>query len=125
MISTNHTVIPTDPFHCVGTFIPQDLIYTSRRVSGQEGADIGLVNAVEDTAELALKRAKETCLRIAQNGPLGVRGAKTVIDASYGLEISEATELSMKFRESLTHTNDFNEALRAFVEKNRPVFTGT
>ncbi len=124
MVSTNHTV-PTDPYHYIGTLILQDLIYTSRRVSGQEGADIGLVNAVEDTAELALQRAKETCIRIAKNGPLGVRGAKTVIDASYGLEISEATELSMKFREPLTYTNDFNEALRAFVEKSRPVFTGT
>ncbi len=83
------------------------------------------MNVVEDTAEMALQRARDTCLRIGKNGPLGVRGAKAVIDRSYGLGISEATELSMKLREPLTYTNDFNEALRAFVEKSRPVFTGT
>ncbi len=83
------------------------------------------MNAVEETTEMALQRARDVCLQITKNGPLGVRGAKAVIDGSYGLGISEATELSMKLREPLTHTNDFNEALKAFAEKNRPIFTGT
>lgn len=64
--------------------------------------------------------------RIAGNGPLGVRGAKQVLDGvrSCGGDYAAALALSSQLRSPLSETDDFREALEAFAAKRRPVFKG-
>ena len=64
--------------------------------------------------------------RIAGNGPLGVRGAKQVIDGvrNCGGNYAAALALSSQLRAPLSETDDFREALEAFAAKRRPVFKG-
>ena len=69
-------------------------------------------------------RAKAIACRIACNGPLGVRGAKIVIDRCQNLEQSKAMDVSARLRGPLSETEDFKEALQAFEEKRSPVFHG-
>lgn len=80
-----------------------------------------MVNHVDEDA---VGRAMAIACRIACNGPLGVRGAKAVIDRCQNLEQSKAMDLSARLRGPLSETEDFKEALNAFEDKRSPVFHG-
>lgn len=83
--------------------------------------DLGVVNrAVSDP----FHEAQAIARRIAENGPLGVRGAKEVIEGSHNVDMTTALSLSSQLRAPLSETEDFREALAAFAQKRKPHFQG-
>jgi len=104
--------------------LAKELIYTSKRFSGKEAKDYGIVNHSYDSAETLHEKAMEMAKKISSNGPLGVKSAKKVIDNSLDLSMEEGITLSNKHRLPLNYTNDFKEALQAFQEKRKPIFRG-
>ena len=101
----------------------KELVYTSKRINGIEAERIGLVNKAHPLDRL-MDEATAIAERIRDNGPLGVRGAKKVIDQTLEMPLSQAIEFSNAHRLPLNYTKDFAEALAAFKEKRKPVFTG-
>jgi enoyl-CoA hydratase/carnithine racemase len=104
--------------------IAKQLIYTSERFSGKKSVEYGICNQSFATQEELLAHAMEIAKVIANNGPLGVRGAKKVIDEGLEINFDQAIALSNKHRLPLNQTLDFHEALKAFAEKRKPVFKG-
>ena len=101
----------------------KELVFTSKRIDGIEAERIGLVNKAHPRDSL-MNEATAMAETIRDNGPLGVRGAKKVIDQTLDMPLAQAVEFSNALRLPLNHTKDFAEALAAFKEKRKPNFTG-
>ncbi len=108
----------------VGKGRAKELIFTGRRVDAAEALAIGLVEDVVPAAEL-LDRAKALALRIVENtGPVAIAQAKFAINRGMEVDLESGLAIEAKAYEVTIPTKDRTEALRAFGEKRKPVFTG-
>ncbi len=107
----------------VGVSRAKDLVLTGRRVGAAEALAIGLVSRVVPPQRL-MDEALEVAQRVAANAPVSLRQAKRAIDGGWNLPLDEALDLEHRMYEDCLGTKDRQEALRAFAEKRKPVFTG-
>jgi methylglutaconyl-CoA hydratase len=121
----------------IGIGRARDLVLTGRRVSASEAYFLGIADRLVEVVEKdeqggkeggkeeLMKRAKEEVLKeavrlageICEGGPVAVRSALQAV--GYARE-----EVENKMYERVLGTSDRDEALLAFREKRRPVFTG-
>jgi methylglutaconyl-CoA hydratase len=107
----------------IGTARAKELILTARRVQGAEAVALGLVSAAVPAARLRDEALAWAGL-VARNAPVSLRQAKRAIDGGFGLPLEEALDLENRMYQDCLGTKDRVEALRAFAEKRKPVFTG-
>ncbi|CAO2046832.1 unnamed protein product [Urochloa humidicola] len=108
----------------VGGSRAKELIFTGRRCGAAEAVRMGLANYCVPAGE-AYQKALDIAREITQKGPLGIRMAKKAINR--GMEVpdmSSALAVEGECYEQLLHTQDRLEALAAFAEKRKPVYTG-
>jgi enoyl-CoA hydratase/carnithine racemase len=107
----------------VGTAKARELFYTAARVSAVDCAALGIVNRVvpddrlqDETASLAKELA---C------GPtVALRYMKQNLDRALREELPACLAAEAAGTVASAQTQDHQEAVRAFVEKRRPVFSG-
>ena len=119
----------------IGVARAKDLVLTARRIDAIEALAYGLVTT-SDTALLAplvtraapperlREAALEAAAEVARNAPISLRQAKRAIDGGFHLPLEEALDLENRMYQDCLGTRDRQEALQAFAEKRRPVFTG-
>ncbi len=107
----------------VGPARARELILTGRVIDAEEAYRIGLVHEVVPAGE-ARARAEEIGEEIATRGPLAVREAKRLIDASTegDLDAGLAAELEASVR--IFATDDLLEGATSFFEKREPHYRG-
>ena len=103
------------------TFLLQ---YTGDRLDGAEAHRIGLVSRVHPHDEL-MTSAKELALRMAQGATYAMSLTKYMVQKSLDMGLEESLDMAHAAQELVRHTNDHREAVRAFLEKRKPRFTGT
>jgi methylglutaconyl-CoA hydratase len=107
----------------IGAARAKELILTGRRIDAVEALAYGLVTraaAPEDLRDAALVLAAE----VARNAPVSLRQAKRAIHEGEGLPIDEALDVEQRMYQDCLATRDRVEALAAFAEKRKPIFTG-
>jgi methylglutaconyl-CoA hydratase len=105
----------------LGVSRAKELIFRGLRLSGAEAHRLGLVDdCVEDPQALALAWARD----IAEGGPLAMGAAKRAIDGGLDLPLEQGLNLERECYETVLHTEDRREGLRAFAEKRKPIYKG-
>jgi len=107
----------------VGLANAQRLCLTAEPVGAADALRLGLVTEVVPAAELAA-RARAVAASIAAQAPHAVRMARGLLDRASISGLREAIEAEALAQGVLGETADHQEAVRAFVEKRPPVFTG-
>jgi len=105
----------------IGPGRAKELIFTGRQIDAGQAAAWGLVNQVVALEHLQAK-GETLAAEIAQAAPLAVGMAKRVIDGMHDLD--RGLQLEGWAQSQLFQSEDFMEAVKAFMQKRPPEFKG-
>jgi 2-(1,2-epoxy-1,2-dihydrophenyl)acetyl-CoA isomerase len=107
----------------VGLATAQRLCLTGEPVDAASALRLGLVSEVVPAADLPA-RARTIAAAIAAHSPHAVRQTRGLLERGAASTYEHATQAEALAQGILGETADHQEAVRAFVEKRPPLFTG-
>jgi enoyl-CoA hydratase/carnithine racemase len=105
----------------VGISKAKEMMYTNRRISGEEAFRIGLVDYVVPKTELDAT-AKKLANEIIAKSASAVAAAKATVYKAITLPLDEGLEFERKSFGALFGTRDQKEAMAAFLEKRKATY---
>jgi enoyl-CoA hydratase/carnithine racemase len=100
-----------------------ELLYTGRRVPGEEALRIGLCDRLV-SADRVREEALGLASEIAASAPLAIRSIRETMRGDLAERVRAATDRERAEQERLNRTEDFHEGVRATAERREPRFTG-
>jgi enoyl-CoA hydratase/carnithine racemase len=107
----------------VGVHKAKELIFSGKRIFAEEALKIGLVNQVFAPKELMAK-TMEFAQQLAEQAPLALAFSKQAIHKAYEKTFDEMLAVETELNAKCYASEDHREAVKAFVEKRKPVFKG-
>jgi enoyl-CoA hydratase/carnithine racemase len=107
----------------VGIPRAKEMIFRARRITAQEGLEIGLFLEVVEPDRL-IDRSLELAREIAENGPVALAQAKYAINKGAEVSLPMGLAIESNAYAVTIPTKDRTEGLTAFREKRKPVYTG-
>jgi len=107
----------------VGNQMAANLLYTGRRVGGEEALQLGLCDDLVPMENLR-SRAFEMAEEIAISAPLSVKAIRRTMRQGLVDRFRMATDHEQVEQDWLRQTNDFSEGVRAMSERRSPDFKG-
>ena len=108
----------------VGPAFAKEIFYTARQFEAKEALAMGLVNRVVGAAELDAY-VKNLTDMIGANAPLTIKAVKFTVGEILKDESKRDLAHSVELVEQCFSSRDYTEGRTAFMEKRKPVFTGT
>jgi len=108
----------------VGPSFAKEIFFTARQFDAQEAYAMGLVNRVVPAAELEMA-VKNVTDMICANAPLTIKAAKYAVGEVLKDESKRNVARVNELVEACFKSRDYTEGRTAFMEKRKPVFTGT
>ncbi|NIH83966.1 crotonase/enoyl-CoA hydratase family protein [Amycolatopsis granulosa] len=102
----------------------RELALTGKDIDAARAEKIGLVNDVYPDADALLAAAGALAGEIAANPPLVVRGVKDVLSLNTERQVADGLRYVSTWNAAFLPSKDLQEAVRAFVERRTPEFTG-
>ncbi len=102
------------------------MILTGRRVTPQEGKQLGFVNEIAPAGQ-ALQAAKALALKICELSPMSIRASKQAVVKSLqtpSVEQAFKEQESWSAVQAMFKSADLVEGPKAFAEKRKPVWKG-
>jgi len=98
------------------------MLYTAKRVKGEEALRLGLIDYLVPSSSDILKKTKEFALEIASSAPMAVESIRATVRGDLADQVEEvvAWELSEQIR--LQSSDDFKEGIAASLERREAKF---
>lgn len=107
----------------VGLRKAKELILMSKRISGKEAAQMGVVNLAVPADELE-SAVDRMAAELAEKSPVAMRYAKSFINRVSMLDADMRLELAIMYGLVESTSDDAQEGPRAFSEKRKPEYKG-
>ena len=108
----------------VGITRTKDIVMRSRRITGKQALDWGIVTDCVSDDEL--ETATDALVNeLAQFAPLAQRTAKKLLNDTEDATLATAIELEGHAYSRLRSSDDFREGVTAFHSKRKPTFKGS
>jgi 2-(1,2-epoxy-1,2-dihydrophenyl)acetyl-CoA isomerase len=108
----------------VGSQKALELLYTGRRVPGEEAFTMGLCDRLAGSAAEVRSVARELAAEIAASAPLAVRAIRHTMRSHLAEEVARVTDQEDAEQIKLRGTEDFAEGTKASLERRDPSFKG-
>jgi len=108
----------------VGPSFAMEIFYTARQFTAAEALAMGLVNRVVPDGELE-SFVKSYAEMIAGNAPLTIKAVKAVVSEMMKDEKTRDLKRAQAAVDACFKSRDYEEGRKAFMEKRKPVFTGS
>ncbi|CAM0884445.1 unnamed protein product [Alopecurus aequalis] len=100
-----------------------DLALTGRRITALEAKEMGLVSRVFDSKQELDAGVAKIAKEISEKSAWAVMGTKAVLLRSRDITVEQGLEHVATWNSGMMKSNDLMEAIKAFVEKRKPVFS--
>jgi enoyl-CoA hydratase/carnithine racemase len=100
----------------------RELVYTGRKMSGEEAQKIGLVNRCFDNQEALLAGVMQIAQDIAQKSPLAMRGTKEMLLYSRDHSVADGLNYIATWNAAMLLSDDLQEAMTANMQKRPAKF---
>ncbi|WP_027410431.1 enoyl-CoA hydratase [Anoxybacillus tepidamans] len=107
----------------IGKGKAKEMIFTARRLTAAEAAQVGLVEHVVPHGQL-LEKAFEIAEQIVQNAPIAITQAKLAMNRGLEVDLATGLKIEQMAYEITIPTKDRLEGLQAFKEKRKPIYKG-
>lgn len=98
-----------------------ELLYTGRRVPGDEALRIGLCDRLAQSGG-AREAARALAVEVATSGPLAIEAIRATQRGDLAERIRQATARERAEQERLERTHDFSEGVAAMAQRRAPRF---
>ncbi|MGN8224713.1 enoyl-CoA hydratase-related protein [Gracilimonas sp. BCB1] len=99
------------------------LTFLGEKVSAKEAVEMGMIWKA-CPAETYMEEAKKVAARLARMPTKGFGLTKRGFNAGFSNSLEEQMKLEAKLQAEAGKTHDYNEGVKAFMEKRKPEFTG-
>jgi enoyl-CoA hydratase/carnithine racemase len=107
----------------IGIHKAKELAFLAEVISAKEAQQIGIVNRVVPAADLDAA-VDELIARLLTMAPLALSETKRLLDQAFSVSFAEAVEAEAMAQVVNMSSPDATEAVRAFMQKRDPEFTG-
>lgn len=108
----------------VGKSMAMEMILAGRRLGAEEARACGLISTLVEDGEGVADRALQIARQIAEGAPLAVAMAKSAVLQSFESSLSTGIRYERSLSALVAASEDRQEGVRAFAEKQRPEFKG-
>ena len=105
----------------IGIGRAKDVILLGRKIGGEEAVHIGLATKCVSAEEL-LTETKKQAKKVIDKGPVAIRIAKRVVNASLSASQDVGMLMEMLALSTLCGTEDKDEGVSSFLEKRAPEY---
>ena len=99
------------------------LTMLAEKVSAQQAMEWGMIYKVTEPSAL-IETARQTALHLASQPTAGLGLTKRAFNRSLGIDLRGQLDYEEELQREAGRTSDYEEGVRAFLEKRKPVFTG-
>jgi 2-(1,2-epoxy-1,2-dihydrophenyl)acetyl-CoA isomerase len=107
----------------VGLHRAKQLAFFGESLTATDALEMGLVNRVVEADQLGAA-VQEWAARLSASAPIGLSMAKRLLNSSFSVSMDEALEHEAVAQNVAFSSADMAEAMRAFVERRPPEFSG-